>query len=151
MKPEDLPDGPVIVDTNVFSWAFLRAGKYADFKPFLDQALRNSQPLLLTFSIVGELRAWTANPGWDAVRIAKLELAIQGYVVLPFDEEVTRQYGPLHAKLGDQLKKFGRNDMWTAACSLSHSELPTILTDDIADFQKIQAVAPNLRLAHPEL
>jgi predicted nucleic acid-binding protein len=140
-----------MVDTMVFSWTFLRSGRYLDFKPFLDHAITNGQPLLLSFATVGELRAWASKLGWDSTQIAALELAIRAYVVLPYDNAVTQIYGPIHAQLGDKLKKFGRNDMWTAACALVHPELPPILTDDLADFQKIQAVAPRLRLAHPDL
>jgi len=151
MTPDSLPVAPLVVDTNIVSWVFLRSGRYLDFKPFLDRTIANGQPLLISFATLGELRAWTRKTNWDATRVAQLELALKNYVVLPYDEEVTRQYGPLQARLGDQLKKFGRNDMWTAACALSHPELPAILTDDIADFQKIQVEAPALRLAHPDL
>ena len=141
----------MVVNTMVVSWAFIRSGKYLDYKPFLDRVLIAGHPLLISFATLGELRAWSRKANWDSTRVAQLELAIRSYVVLPYDEEVTRQYAPLHARLGDQLKKYGRNDMWTAACALSHPERPVILTDDLADFEKIQREAPELRLANPGL
>jgi predicted nucleic acid-binding protein len=151
VSPDDLPDAPLLVDASVASVTFLRSGRYAQFKPFLDRALANGRQLLISFATLGELRAWPLKTGWEPARVARLELAIRSYLVLPYDDQVTELYAPLQARLGDQLKKYGRNDMWTAACALSHPELPPILTDDLADYQKIQAIAPTLRLAHPDL
>lgn len=151
MRPEDLPAGPVIVDTMIVSWLFVRSGKHAAFKPFVDHTLAAGHRILISFATLGEIRAWAHKLEWNSSRVAQLDLALKSYVVLPYDEVVTQHYGVLQAKLGDQLKKYGRNDMWTAACALSHAELPSILTDDLADFQRIQAEAPQLRLAHPDL
>ena len=97
-----------MVDTMVSSWTFLRSGRYLDFKPFLDRTIANGHPLLLLFATVGELRAWASKLEWDTTRVAALNLAIRAYVVLPYDQRVTQHYGPIHAQLGDKLKKFGR-------------------------------------------
>jgi predicted nucleic acid-binding protein len=83
-----------MVDTDVFSLAFVRSGKFEDYKPFLDQTLAAGRALLLSFASVGELLAWTYKTNWDATRKANLELAMSAYVVLPYDSEVARQYAP---------------------------------------------------------
>lgn len=111
----------------VFSWVLWKRGRYKDFKPFLDRAIAAGFTPLLSFATVGELYAGAAAGNWGQPKIDQLEAAIRRFVVLPFDIQVVRAYGPIQARLADQLKRGGRNDMWTAACALSHPERPPIV------------------------
>lgn len=55
----------------------------------------------------------------------------------------------MRAKLMNQLKGEGINDLWIAACCLVHG-LP-LARNNLADFQTIARIAPALRLVHPDL
>lgn len=52
MKVEDVPDGPLLVDTDVFSWIIWERKRYEEFR-----ALIQGHLLAISFATVGELRS----------------------------------------------------------------------------------------------
>jgi predicted nucleic acid-binding protein len=65
---------------------------------------------------------------WGAKRIATLEQALRGYVVLGFDDATAWRW----AEIADHERRAGRNrqnhsDWWIAACALRHG-LPLVTT-----------------------
>jgi len=74
---------------------------------------------------------------------------LTAYTVVPANNDVVERYAPLHAQLHATLKGGGVNDMWTAACALVLG-IP-VATNNLSDFQQIQAVEPALGLVHPDL
>lgn len=52
MKPEEVPPGPLLVDTDVFSWITWQRGPFREF-----DALVEGHVLALSFATVAELRA----------------------------------------------------------------------------------------------
>ena len=89
MNPSDVPDGPLVVDTDVASW--IRTG-HRRAEPF--KALLRDHVLCLSFATVGELWAGAEIAGWAQARRDGLAAFVRVHVVLPVDDEVARWSGP---------------------------------------------------------
>ena len=144
MQPDDVPTGPLAVDTDAFSAVHWGKGRREAFA-----ALIAGHPLAMPFPGVGELKVGALRGKLGPARIERLERAIAVCVVIPSDARVVDRWAVLHSKLIGQLKGDGINDLWIAACCLVH-DLP-LVTNNLADFQKIASVAPALVLIHPDL
>ena len=144
MQPADVPSGPLAVDTDAFSGVHWGRGRHAEFAALLD-----GHPLALPFPVVGELKVGAIRAGFQRPGMERLERAIGLCVVIPSDARVVDEWAAMRAKLMNQLKGDGINDLWIAACCLVH-DLP-IVTNNLSDFQRIATVAPALRLVHPDL
>lgn len=145
MTPEDVPDGPLCVDTDAFSFVYLRRGRQDDFRRLLDGHL-----LAVSFATVGE-RAMTYRAAWGEPRRQRLDTVLrENYVVLAATDAVVEQYAQLHARFTGRLKTGGVKDMWTAACALAQPEPVPIVTNNLGDFQTIASEFP-LTLVHPDL
>lgn len=144
MEPQDVPAGPLALDTDVFSYIEMRKGPYQDFTPLV-----GTRPLALPFPVVGELKVNALRHGLGVKRIAALEAAIKRCTVIPSDARVVNTWAEIYSKFKDQLKGGGVNDMWVAACCLVHG-LP-LVTNNLSDFQKIQTRHSALELVHPDL
>ncbi len=146
MNPADVPGGPLLVDTDVFSWITWRRGRYEEF-----DALIRGHTLALAFATVGEVRAGAVIARWGEQRLRQLEDRIsQNYVVLTATDPVTAKWAEINARLRDQLKGGGVNDMWIAACALAQPSPPPIVTGNLSDFGRIAAAFP-VQLVHPDL
>lgn len=128
MKPEDVPDGPLLVDTDVFSYFAKRHGPYEAFSGLVVGHL-----LLVSFVTVGEVLRGAIHAKWGAKKLAELEQTFRRYVVVPGTEEVARQYARVAARFEGRA---GTNDMWIAACALAVPEHPPLVTND-AGFEPI--------------
>lgn len=145
MNRTDVPPGPLIVDTDVFSMWYRRRGRFREF-----QDLATGHPLALSFACVGE----ALTPSYAAKGIApgtaeRIRAAVAQFVVVPYDDDIVDRWAQMAGGLEGRLKGRGINDMWTAACALSHG-FP-VVTNNLSDFQTIQQVAPALVLVHPDL
>ncbi len=144
MKPEDVPRGPLLVDTDVFSFVLTQRGRFADFEPFLEHRV-----LALSFVTVGELWFGAINAGWGATRRKELELRIATHLVLYPDIRAARQWAELYRDFRSKLSgNKGAHDLWIAACALVFG-LP-LVTNNLSDFRPIAARYP-LVLVHPDL
>jgi predicted nucleic acid-binding protein len=146
VKPDDVPSGPLALDTDVFSFLHMRKDRHGEFAPLVA-----GHELALPFPVVGELRVLPLKAGskWGAKRTAELEVAIGRCVVIPVTDTITRQWAALYSRFHSRLQSGGVNDMWIAACCLVHG-LP-LATGNINDFGTIVAEFPSLRLVHPDL
>lgn len=144
MQPADVPAGPLLVDTDVFSMVHYAKGRGSDF-----EVLLVGHPLALSFAGVGELRAGAIKSSWGSRRLAEQARFLHAYTVVPANNDVVERYAPLHARLHSTLKGGGVNDMWTAACALVLG-IP-VVTNNLGDFQQIQAVDSDLVVIHPDL
>jgi len=141
VNPEDVPAGPLVVDTDVASW--LRAGS-PKAEPF--KQLLRGHVLCLSFATVGELWAGAENAGWGQERRDGLEAFIRTHVVLPVDEAVTMEWARIHAAVRDQVDA---NDEWTAACALAQAPPLPIATGNVKHFRPI-ASRFALTIVHPD-
>lgn len=146
MNPEDVAEGPLLVDTDVFSWVTWRRHRHAEF-----DVLLRGHTLALSFATVAELRAGALIGKWTAARQRQLEDRIsQHYVVLTSTDAVAAKWAEIYTRLRDQLKGGGINDMWTAACALAQPVPPPVVTGNLSDFGRIADEFP-LQLVHPDL
>lgn len=142
MNPADVPDGPLVVDTDVASW--IRAGgQLAEpFKPLLRDRI-----LCLSFATVGELWAGAENAGWGERRRDALAAFIRLHVVLPVDDEVARWWGRIHAAVRDQVDV---NDEWIAASALAQTPSLGVVTGNLVHFRPIASRFAGLTIVHPD-
>lgn len=150
MRPEDVPEGPLLVDTDVFTFLTWRSGKsrWTEFAALVD-----GHPLALPFAVIAELRSGAIKAVrsgvWTADKAERLDEAIRKVGVVPPTAAVTDHWAELHSVLHDRLKGGGVNDMWIAACALAY-EVP-VVTANRADFDKIAAEFDDLKIIHPDL
>jgi tRNA(fMet)-specific endonuclease VapC len=144
MRPEDVPAGPVLVDTDVATWLLLSAPQAAVWRPLL-----RGHVLALSFVNVGELLALPITKGWQAARMSRWKADLRRtFEVVPFNAAITEQWAPLHIRYRGHLQKGGANDLWIAATALSEQPSLPSATNNIRDFGKIAADFP-LTLVHP--
>jgi predicted nucleic acid-binding protein len=104
----------------------------------------------MSFACVGEALAPTfKSSGIAPGTTQKIRAAISTFLIIPYDHDVVERWARLSILLRGRLKGEGINDMWTAACALSH-RLP-VVTNNLTDFQTIQADFSTLTLVHPSL
>jgi predicted nucleic acid-binding protein len=144
VEPDDVPAGPLAVDTDVFSMVHNRRGRHAEFAPLIE-----GHPLALPFAVVGELRVGAIRGGLQSKRLDALNAAIRTCVVIPTDARVVDKWAELHARFLNRLKGEGINDLWIAACCLVQG-LP-LVTNNFGDFGQIADEFDDLRLVHPDL
>lgn len=145
MKPDDVPAGPVLVDTDVATWLLGDLPQGEPWRPLL-----RAHVLVLSFANVGELLGLPISRGWGLARqIQWSERIRRHFVVLPFSIAVAEQWAPLHIKYRGHLQKEGTNDLWVAASALSATPRLPVATNNRSDFSKVAADYP-LRLIHPD-
>jgi predicted nucleic acid-binding protein len=104
----------------------------------------------MSFACVAEALAPTyVRKGIAPGTTQRIRNALGRFVILPYDAVVVDHWARMAALLEGRLKGGGVNDMWTAACALSHG-LP-VVTNNLSDFQTIQSEVTNLVLVHPDL
>lgn len=84
------------------------------------------------FVIFGELATWTDLRGWGSRRRQELADWLSGVPVLPGDEAVAATWGKLSAGATRAGQPRPVNDMWIAACYLTHN-LP-LTTMNLKDY-----------------
>ena len=124
MTPEDLGDGPILLDTNVFSFAYTGRDPASWYGPFLAGRL-----WLLSFATVGELRHGALKAGWGTGKRTALERRIGLCVVVPGTDTVAASWARLARQYDGQLGRNG-NDLWIAACALAQDPIVPIATHD---------------------
>ena len=116
MTPAGIPPGPLLVDTDVFSMWYRQRGRWQDFAN-----LTAGHALAMSFACVGEALAPTyMRKGMAPGTTQRIRNALARFVVIPFDEDIVDLWANISGLLGGRLKDGGVNDMWTAACALSH-------------------------------
>jgi toxin FitB len=145
VRPEEVPAGPLAIDTDVFSYIHLHRGPYARFAPLVD-----GHPWVLAFAVIGELKALAHATGsrWGEPRTRALDEHIRQCTPVIADARVVEQWAPMHARFAGRLQRGGANDLWVAACCIVH-DIP-LATNNLGDFTAIAGEFP-LQLVHPDL
>lgn len=144
MRREDVPPGPLLVDTDVFSWITWQRGRYREFDDLVEGHI-----LALSFATVAELRFGALISAWGERRRGTLEERIARYVVLTATDSVTHRFSQIYARFRNQLKGDGIHDMWVAATALAQPEQTPIVTGNRSDFERIATEFP-LVVVHPD-
>jgi len=146
MSPGDVPDGPLLVDTDVATWLLADATEAESWRPLLRGHL-----LALSFANVGELMSLPVARNWGSDRTERWKGAIRSnFVVLPFDIRVAEQWAPMHVRYHGHMQRGGANDLWVAATALAADPPLPVATNNRSDFGKVAADYP-LVLVHPDL
>ncbi|HEY4330739.1 MAG TPA: type II toxin-antitoxin system VapC family toxin [Phycisphaerae bacterium] len=82
----------------------------------------NASEVYVPFVVIGELRAGFKQGSREAANEEKLQvfLARPGVVILYADEETTREYASIEARLRKQGRAIPSNDVWIAAITIQH-------------------------------
>lgn len=132
MKAEDVPAGPVLVDTDVVSYWTNRSGRGDEFRSLL-----NGHELAISFATYGELLAIPHKLNWGDRRLTELRGWLSRFVVVPSTAAIAENWARMHAKVSGQLHQGGTNDLWTAACALALTPALPLATNNLGDFQTI--------------
>lgn len=146
MKPEDVRPGPVLVDTDVFSYIHTQRGPWAAFAPFIER-----RTVAMSFITVAELWLGARKRDWGEKKSKDLEVAIGVYLQLPPDSRVAMLYADIaKACMGQLGGDKEEHDLWIASTAIAF-ELP-LVTNNLGDYQTIQRAGfPGLVLVHPNL
>jgi predicted nucleic acid-binding protein len=146
MRAVDVPDGPLLVDSDVVSYWLIEAEQGKEFS-----SLVAGHEQAISFATYGELLAFGHKSRWGERRMHILHNRLKAFVVVPYTARAVELWAEMHAKLAGHLHKGGTNDLWTAACALAMIPQLPIATNNLRDFQTIAVAFPDLRLIHPDL
>ncbi|MFI9559808.1 type II toxin-antitoxin system VapC family toxin [Nonomuraea endophytica] len=120
---------PVVLDTDVSSLIHKRW-----LPPTLASKLVGTTPVI-TFVTLAELTKWMDIRDWGVRSRNALAAWLQSIPVLPGDEDVAVTWGRLAAAAVKRGRPRPMNDMWIAACCLTHGvPLVTLNVKDFEDF-----------------
>jgi tRNA(fMet)-specific endonuclease VapC len=125
----------VLLDTDVFSLFFRRDSRSVQYDNDVRGKVR-----CLSFASVAELRFGALAGGWKEQRIQQLEAAIDRTVILPGDNETTRQWAIVRAARQRVGRPIASEDCWIAATALRYG-IP-LVTHNGRDYETIE----NLKL-----
>ena len=142
MNPIDLPAGPILADTNVFSIVWRGKPTAKDWTPFYVGRLAT-----VSFVTVGEVLKGAIKSGWSQASLDDFERQLRTYEVIPGTIAVARAYARIKAALEPRGLSVEDNDVWIAASALSQPVPLPILTTD-SDMDRIAKVVPELTIVH---
>lgn len=150
MTPEDVPPGPVLVDTDVLSWIALGEERGEEFA-----ALLVGHELFTSFITVAEVRTFLRMGVLADDRADALGAGLNDYAILPVRiEDVVAEWVELRSvtiaagTVDDRERR--QNDTWIAACALSVEPALPVVTANLRDFNVLAATS-ELKVIHPDL
>jgi tRNA(fMet)-specific endonuclease VapC len=130
--------GRAAVDTDVFSYLLKQDTRRYQFEPHV-----KNRELVLSVMVVAEVRRWSLQHGWGALRLQALEDAIRTHVVVPHTAQTARLWAEVSLARSRQGRRIGESDCWIAASALEFG-IP-LVTNNTKDFEGI----PGLRVLGP--
>ena len=122
---------PAVLDTDVAS--HLHRGTLTG--PLATRLI--GREVLITFVTYGELTKWAEIRDWGEGRRSALASWLARIAVLSGDEAVSATWGRLSAAAARRGRPRPVNDMWIAACCLTHNvPLATLNIKDFEDFSQ---------------
>jgi tRNA(fMet)-specific endonuclease VapC len=127
----------LIVDIDVVSFLLKDDTRAQLYRPHLQD-----KTLALSFMTVAELYQWAYVRNWGVRKLTRLEEQLHRYVIVPFDNELCKQW----ANISVQRQRMGRpisvQDAWIAATALRHScPLVTHIRDDFSDITDLEVIS----------
>lgn len=127
----------LIVDTDVVSFLLKGDTRAQLYRPHLQ-----GRTLALSFMTVAELYQWAYVRNWGDRKLTRLEEQLHRYVIVPFDNELCKQW----ASISVQRQRIGRpmsvQDAWIAATALRHNcPLVTHNSDDFSDITGLEVIS----------
>jgi tRNA(fMet)-specific endonuclease VapC len=127
----------VVVDTDVVSFLFKGDTRAEAYRQHLQ-----GKSLAISFMTVAELYQWAYVRNWGEQKLAQLEDRLRSYVVVPYDNELCRQWAKVCAERQRLGKPISVQDAWIAATALRHgcSVIPHN-RDDFADIAGLTVIS----------
>ena len=123
-------NGAVVVDTDVVSFLFKGDTRAQAYREHLQ-----GKTLAISFMTLAELYQWAYVRAWGEQKLAQLEKRLRTYVVVPYDNELCKQW----ARVCVERQRLGRpisvQDAWIAATALRHG--CSVVTHNHDDFAGI--------------
>ena len=123
----------LLLDTNIVSFLFKGDTRIKTYEPHL-----KGFKLAVSFMTVAELYQWAAVRKWGVNRTRQLEIALQNYVVLPFDIDLCRLWGQIRAGCRSAGRPISPQDAWVAATAVRF-EIP-LVTHNPNDFKAVDGI-----------
>lgn len=150
MKPEQVPPGPLLVDTDVVSWIALAEARASEFA-----ALLVGHQLFTSFITVAEVQTFLRMGVLDGERTGALRDGLGDYARLTIRiDDVVAEWVKLRSatitsgSADDRERR--QNDTWIAACALSVQPPLPVVTGNLRDFS-VLAASSGLVVVHPDL
>jgi tRNA(fMet)-specific endonuclease VapC len=127
----------LIVDADVVSFLLKGDTRAQVYRPHLQ-----GNTLALSFMTVAELYQWAYIRNWGSRKLTQLEEQLHQYVIVPFDNELCKQW----ASISVQRRRMGRpisvQDAWIAATALRHNcPLVTHNSDDFSNITGLEIIS----------
>jgi tRNA(fMet)-specific endonuclease VapC len=120
----------VLLDTDVFSFLIRPGDRRGDaYRPHV-----LNKTIAISFITVGEIYYGAVKKGFAERTLANLEERIKSAVIVPYDQELCREYGRIRHSLPTGVT-VGTNDLWIAACAKRYS-IP-LITNNRKHFEHI--------------
>lgn len=150
MRPEAVPPGPLLVDTDVVTALALREDRYVEFAELVE-----GHDLFVCYVTVAEIRTFLNMAVLSPERAADLEAALGDYRPLPVDlDEVVAEWARLRSAtvtLGTPNDRERRqNDTWIAACAATVDPPLPVVTADLSAFPLLAANG-GPPIVHPDV
>ena len=126
-------DARAILDTNIVSYIMKDHSLAKLYVPHVQGKL-----LAIAFITVGEMYFGAEKDNWDEKKWKTLETTLRNFVVIPYDDEISRCYGRLMAERKRNGQPIAPNDAWIAACAIRHA-VP-LVTHNKKDFTGITSL-----------
>lgn len=120
----------VLLDTDVFSYLIRPGDRRGD--AYRRHVLNKT--IAISFITVGELYFGSIKKGFTGKTLANLEERIRAAVVVPYDDEICREYARIKLALPPGIT-VAANDLWIAACAKRHSM--RLITNNRKHFEHI--------------
>lgn len=134
MRPEDLRTTTrVLVDTDVFSYIFNDDPRARPFQTHLLARIPS-----ISFMTVAELYFGAYKRGWGPGKVTRLEGALRGYVVLPYDYLLCQTWAAIRYEREGKGRPISHADAWIAASALRHN--CALATNNGKDFEEINGL-----------
>lgn len=130
----------LLLDTNIIS-VFLKPN---DTRAALYGPLIQGHHLYISFMTLAELYRWALVREWGAARIARLEVYLERYTVLPVSAELCKEWARIQAHRQRAGRPIASQDAWIAATALHHDMgLVTHNTKDFVSLPELVLVTPG--------
>ncbi len=144
MTPDHVPDGPLLLDTNVVSYMARGSARALPFKDLMYGHLQ-----VISFVTVGEVLKGAYKSKMKRANVAKLEENLGLYEIVSGNAAVARAYARIKATLEPVGATCEDNDIWIAACALAQPIPFPVVTGD-GDFDRMASLLPELVIVRPE-
>jgi predicted nucleic acid-binding protein len=149
VRPEQVPSGPLLVDTDVVSLLALEEDRADEFA-----SLVQGHELFVCFVTVAEIETFLRLGALKADKVAAVRDALGGYsrfeVVM---DDVIERWAEIRSATRTTMSRKDRerrqNDTWLVACAASVADPPPLVTADLSDMRRLTEAA-GLSLVHPD-